>query len=604
MALVPLTVAIPLLAAGALAAVKPLSPRRSAQIASIAAAAAVAAVSGVLLARAGGETLVYWFGGWEPRGHVAVGISFLVDPVSAGLVCFAAVLTVAALVFALRYVDVADDLFYVLMLVFLAGMTGFSLAGDLFTAFVFFELMGISAYALAGYNVEQRAPIEGSLNFAVTNTAGSFLLLFGIGLLYGRAGALNLAQLGEALAPESADGLVIVAFVLIAAGFLVKAAAVPFHFWLADAYAVARTPVCILLAAVMSELGLYGLARVYWAVFSGSLGPSHEELRIVLVALGVLTALVGAAMTLLQGHLKRLLAFATMAYVGLMLVGVGLLEAEALAGAAVFVVGDGFLKAALFVCVGIVQHRTGDVDEADLHGAGRPMRWTGLVLVVATAAVCSLPPFGAFLGKSMIEHGASAVDYGWLVALYVAVPALVGAALLRAAARVFLGVGTRAPGGRDPGAEPEEPESEPESRTPVSMFATAVALLACGLAIGLWPGLSGDAVAAAHRFIDRAGYAAVGLGGAGATDVREGHFSSYTPAAHDYLLAALTMAGAAGLAWLSLFRDPRRLPGGRVLQRPLHTLRRLHSGHVGDYLAWLAAGTAVFGGCCALALGT
>src|SRR5213078_3991863 len=125
---------------------------------------------------------------------------------------------------------------------------------------------------------------------------GSILLLFGIGLLYGRTGALNLAQMGRALADGPHDALVAVAFALVACGLLVKAAVVPFHLWTADAYAVAPTPVCILLAGAFSEIGLYGLARVYWTVFDGPFGTHHAELRAILVGLGVLTGLLGAVM--------------------------------------------------------------------------------------------------------------------------------------------------------------------------------------------------------------------------------------------------------------------------------------------------------------------
>src|SRR5204863_10054305 len=131
---------------------------------------------------------------------------------------------------------------HILVLVFTAGMVGFCLSGDLFNMFVFFELMSVAAFALAGYKIDEAEAIEGSLNFAVTNIVGSFLLLTGIALVYGRTGALNLAQAGVALSHAPADGLVVVAFSLIAAGFLVKAAIVPFHFWLPDAYAVALTP--------------------------------------------------------------------------------------------------------------------------------------------------------------------------------------------------------------------------------------------------------------------------------------------------------------------------------------------------------------------------
>src|SRR3954451_21673709 len=102
------------------------------------------------------------------------------------------------------------------MLVFLAGMVGFAYSGDLFNMFVFFELMGVAAYALAGYKVEKAAPLEGSLNFAITNSIGAFLLLTGLALAYGRTGALNLAQMGVSLDAQPVDGLIVVAFALIA----------------------------------------------------------------------------------------------------------------------------------------------------------------------------------------------------------------------------------------------------------------------------------------------------------------------------------------------------------------------------------------------------
>src|SRR5439155_190608 len=91
---------------------------------------------------------------------------------------------------------------------------------------------------------EQPSALQGAINFAVVNSIGAFMLLTGIALLYGRTGALNLAQIGQVLARGKADGLVVVAFALVTVGFLTKAGAVPFHFWLSDAYAVAPTPVC------------------------------------------------------------------------------------------------------------------------------------------------------------------------------------------------------------------------------------------------------------------------------------------------------------------------------------------------------------------------
>src|SRR4051794_37609869 len=415
-----------------LAATSPIVRRqRVAGIVGVLAALAMAGLCAATLAQARDDTLVVWFGGWRPRAGAAVGIDFAVDPLGGGLALFVAVLGVAALVMCIEVIRVEDHLFDAIALIFLAAMIGFCLTGDLFNLFVFFELMSVSAYVLVGYEIRARAPLEGSLTFAITNSIGSILLLFGIALLYGRTGALNLAQIGRTLADGPADGLVVVSYALLAGGLLVKAAAVPFHFWTADAYAVAPTPVGLLLGGAFSELGLFGLARVHWTVFHGVLAADEPRLRAILVGLGVLTGLVGAVMCAAQHHLKRMLAFATISHVGLFLVGIGLLDADGLAGAAVWIVGDGLVKAALFAMVGLLNDRFATVDEAKLHGRGRELPGAGVLVCLAALAVSSLPPFGPFLGKTLVEDAALKAGYGWVPAVMVLVSALTGGALLR-----------------------------------------------------------------------------------------------------------------------------------------------------------------------------
>jgi multicomponent Na+:H+ antiporter subunit D len=596
----PLAVLVPVLAATALAATSPIARRRVAGIVAVVAALAMAALCAATLAQADGGVLVVWFGGWTPRSGAAVGIDFAPDPLGAGLALFVAVLGVAALVMCVEVIKVEDHLFDAIALIFLAAMVGFCLTGDLFNLFVFFELMSVCAYVLVGYDIRARAPLEGSLTFAITNSIGSILLLLGIALLYGRTGALNLAQIGRVLAEGPADGLVVVSYALVSGGLLVKAAAVPFHFWTADAYAVAPTPVALLLGGAFSELGLFGLARVHWTVFHEVLAPAEPSLRVLFVVLGVLTGIVGAVMCAAQHHLKRMLAFATIADVGLFLVGVGLLDADGLAGAAVWIIGAGCVKAALFATVGLLNDRFGTVDEAALHGRGRELGLVGALFAVAALAVASLPPFGPFLGKTLVEDAALKTGFWWVPAAMVVVSAVSGGALLRVAARVFLGRGRPAP--EDPhsagaGSEESDEAREPRATAAILLWGPALALVVAALVWGVMPGLLGAAGRGAERFVGASAYADAVLRGRPLPPVAS---TLHGPTLTGWLYAAASVAGAVAVALAALGGARDRAP--RAGARALAALRDLHSGRPGDYAAFAAAGVALLGGLVAIAV--
>jgi multicomponent Na+:H+ antiporter subunit D len=371
---------------------------------------------------------------------------------------------------------------------------------------------------------------------------------------------------------------------------------VPFHFWLADAYAVAPSPVCAVFSAAMAELGLYAIARVYWTVFSGVLGAHAADLRGVLLAFGALTALTGAGMALAQHNLKRMLGFVTISHLGLFLIGIGLLGSAGLAGAAVYLVADGLLKAALFLGVGLFVEKHGSSDDRDLRGAGRELVTGTAILAVGGLVLAGLPPFGPFLGKSLVEGAATHGGHTWALVAIIASIALTGGAVLRAAARLL--EPARPEGGEHAGqtgeAEEEAAASGGGRRALALMGAPAVGLLVAALALGPLPGLSRWAHAAAEHFSDRPAYAALVL------------HDRAPPAAHppadagpkpqDYGYAAIAVLGALAVAAAALRaeRSKPRVPA--LLVRLGAGVRDLHSGHVGDYVAWITLGTVVLGG--------
>ena len=598
--LIPISFVLPLLAGAVLGMLRAFVSRLLADLLAILTAAATTILLGILTIHTfrQGEA-VYWFGGWTPHHGIALGIAFTIGPFAGATATLAGLLTTAAFVFAWKYFDSLGTLFPTLILVFLAAMIGYCFSGDLFTMFVFFELMSTAAYSLTGYKIEADS-LEGALTFAIVNSLGALLFLWGLALLYGQFGALNLAQLGDAVAKAGPpNGLTIAALTLLATGFLTKAAGVPFHFWHADADAVAPTPVCVLISGIMAPLGLFGLGRVYWSVFAGGF-PAVGGIWTILLWLGALTALVGAIMATRQRQLKRLLAFSTIGHIGMMLAGMATGLAAGAGGMLIYMAGHGMVKGALFLTVGIVLHRLDSVDEPTLHGRGGEMRWAAALFVLGAIGLAGLPPFATFTGKALMETAADHAGAPWLPYVFTLTSGLTAGAVLHAAASIFLGWG------RDPAAEDaspsdqEAPETAPSGdETPIPMLLAPTALLAIAAATGMIPLLSNAARQTAARFLDAPAYRALMLHGAPMPLIRLAHAAPYAEIHESsVILAGVSALIALAFAAFALFghllpRLFRRM--GASADTPLALLERLHSGDIRDYVSWLITGAAGLG---------
>jgi multicomponent Na+:H+ antiporter subunit D len=581
----------PLLAAAVLAgsAVTRVGRRLAAPVALVV-AGAVTGTAVWVAAETGDDTRVVWQGGWTPEHGEPIGVALVADRPSLLLVCLVGLLTVAALTYSWHFLADIGAPYVVLVVVFLAACSGFVLAGDVFDAFVWFELMGVAAYALTGMRVEEHRSVHGALSFGIVNTVGASLSLSGVALLYARTGELNLAAMGEALRAGPHDHLVLVSCALLLTGVLVKMALVPFHFWTADAEAVAPTPVCVLLSGAMITVGAFAVARWWWVVFDGAVPES--AIRHALVGFGAVTAVVGALMCAAQRHLKRMLAYSTVAHSGVIACGIGLLSGPGLAAAGLYAVGHACTKGALFLVTGILLNRFETLDEHELHRRGRDLPVAGATFIVGALALAGLPALGTWAGKAAFGTAFADAHLEWLEVVVVLVSALTGGAVLRAGLRIFLGLG-EVP---DPGPDThEEPEGEREPRRAAwRVLAPPIALLAVPTAMALSPGATGVAARAGEALTDRATYVAAVLHGAGGTPATvSGEPFWQVPAVLTGLVAALlALAFAAAGLWPS--RRPAAL-ASRPVRRTVRTLHVLHRAHVGDYVSWVLIGFTVLG---------
>lgn len=572
MMLPALPVALPLIFAAILMAGGHKLPRRLADGIPIVVSALVLAICVKLFLLSQNGPIVYWFGGWKPVGSAAIGISFSVDTISATIASFIAFLFLTAFTYSAWYFEDARHLYQVIMLCFMGAMCGFALTGDIFNLFVFFEMMSAAAFGLCAYKIEDSKAIAGAINFAITNTAGAFFVLLGIALVYGKTGALNMAQIGATLGKSPPDGAVIVSFALICLGLAVKGSIVPLHLWLDDAHAVAPTPLCILFSGIMVQIALYAIARIYWVMFAPALHPFADGIRAMFVAAGVITILLGGIMAFLQSHIKRLLAFSTVSHSGIFLCAIGFLNPLGIGALIAYVVSHGLIKASLFMGSGILLRRHGTLDVREMTRKSRDNLWGTLLFFAGGLGLAGFPPFGNFAAKGLVEHAGAAVHYVWIPAALILGSALDGGAVIKAGLQVYFGFGSHK--GTLPKSDAsKEQETSGGGKLPWTMTLPSVACLVACLVLGAW-----------KTPFELFGRAASFFTNSAAVRIAAPDLLSYG-------YEALTLALAALFVWIALKREGRL---ERAFRGPIDFLKAVHSGIFPDYMAWLAAGAGVF----------
>jgi multicomponent Na+:H+ antiporter subunit D len=387
--------ALPILLPLATAIALQLLPQRSHLLRAVACAGALlmAGAAATILSRVHAEGIqVLQIGSWP----APYGITLVADLFSALMVMMVGIIGVAVTGSSFAGVDPRREAFgyHALIHVLLMGVSGAFLTGDIFNLYVWFEVMLIGSFVLMSLH-RTRAQLHAAFTYVGLNLLASAFFLTAIGLLYGQAGTLNLADLARAWPERRTPGLDAALSMLFLAAFGIKAGLFPFFFWLPASYHTPPAAIGALLAGLLTKVGVYAMIRVFTLLFPD---PAALVYTAILVMSGT-TMVIGLIGALGQHDLRRVLSFNLVGHIGFTTVGLALWTPAALGGSIVYVLHHMLVVSTLFLVSGLFlrQRRT-----ADLRALGGLYRTQPLVACLAMVPLFSLagvPPLSGFVAK-------------------------------------------------------------------------------------------------------------------------------------------------------------------------------------------------------------
>ncbi len=350
------------------------------------------------------------------------GITIVADLTSAIMVVMVGLMGFAVSIYSLAGIDPQREAngYHALVHFLLMGVSGAFLTGDLFNLYVWFEVMLISSFVLIalGGTPEQ---IQGAVKYVTLSLLASMLFLAGVGVIYGVAGALNMAALHQYFAQvNESENILLVIALLFTVAFGIKAAIFPFFFWLPASYHTGPVVVTALFAGLLTKVGVYALMRVYTLLFATTL-PTLMPLLLALAALSMTIGVLGAVA---QGELRRLLSYHIISQIGYMIMGLAFFTPLALAGVIYFLVYHILAKTNLFLISGLLARVYGTEQLARLGGfyLRRPV-W-GLLFLISALALAGIPPLSGFWAKFLLVQAGLQTEQYLMVAVALGVSLL------------------------------------------------------------------------------------------------------------------------------------------------------------------------------------
>jgi len=354
-----------------------------------------------------GTIAVMNVGNWQ----APFGITLVVDMLSSTMLVLAGLLAVAVSIYACFDLDEPRIRFgfFPLMLILLMGVNGAFVTGDLFNLYVWFEVLLTASFILLALGGE-RPQLEGSIKYVALNLLSSALFLAGVGILYGMAGTLNMAELAVVVQQGGRGGLVAMVAVMFMLAFGIKAGMFPLYFWLPASYPTPPAAVSALFSGLLTKVGAYSLIRVFTLIFCTDPDFLHN---LILIGAG-LTMLSGVLAAASHYEMRKILSVHIVSQIGYIVMGLGLFSQLALAGTIIFLAHNIVVKTNLFLIAGAVHRLKGSYHLKTLGGLYHERPGLSILFLVSAMSLAGVPPLSGFLGKLVLIM-AGLRQEAWLV---------------------------------------------------------------------------------------------------------------------------------------------------------------------------------------------
>lgn len=351
-------------------------------------------------------------GGWT----APFGVVFVADLFSSLVVLISGIMAfVVALTFVRkpaageRFDSDQSPFFRPLLNTLLMGVNGAFLTGDMFNMYVWFEVLLISSFVLTVLG-GRRAQFEGAMKYVTLNLVSSVLFLVALGILYGTAGTLNMADLAVRIPHVEPRGAISILASVFFVAFGLKAAIFPLYFWLPASYHTLSAPLGALFAGLLTKVGVYALFRVFSVVFS-SIMPHMQELILTIASFTMVVGVFGA---IIQYELRRILSFHIISQIGYFIFALGLFTPFGMAAGIYYFIHHIIAKANLFLVAGAIERVTGSPDLRRIGGLYRTRAGLAILFLIPAMALAGFPPLSGFWAKfSLIRAGFESQE--WIV---------------------------------------------------------------------------------------------------------------------------------------------------------------------------------------------